>query len=839
MSNRRMQQFIATLVLLLVSASSFLHSEPTRIRFDFNGLNDRVWVGRRFWAVPLEDWRVRGGRLECLGRRPEMRVNLLNPVLAKHGDLELSVRMGTLQTSEIVSSAGLRIGIRDFEDADARAACYFGRGIDAGIATDGFLFIDQQRTGLPDEFDYSSFTLTFRAEPVDSNYTLSIAATDGGDRSASLVHSVDTLSGLIALVNHFTRPVNIVDAPRFWFDDLSVEGSSLEFRPENEFGPILWSMYTLSRGVLKLTAQMAPLGAADSRTVELQIKESGIWRTREVQAIDTAACTATFRLDSWDASRTTPYRLVYRETGASGTGREQFYEGQIRRDPVDRPLTLAGMTCQYGTGFPYTPLVKNLAYQDPDMLYFSGDQIYESNGGYDIIRHPAGRAILNYLGKWYMFGWAFGDLMRDRPTVCTPDDHDVFQGNLWGEGGIKIPFDEWEKLRDSVGGYVQPAEMVNAVHRTQCSHLPDPYDPRPIEQQINVFYTDLLYGRISFAIISDRMFKSSPRKVAFWPGRADHVKEELIDMSVLEQPGLTLIGERQYQFLRDWVTDWRGADIKVVLSQSPFANIATHHGGDKMVLFADMDSNGWPKTARDRVLRLMRKAFAFHITGDQHIPSLSHYGVEDYRDGGWCFCTPAIYVGYERRFLPQRLGFPIFDPPAHGQPNTGYYKDPFDNLHYVYAIGNPVDEPVARPRYARGYEKASGYGRVRFDQKGRSIVVEAYRFTADVSKPQPENFFPGWPHTIGQLDNHGLTASGCLPVFEVSGSGNPVILITNETTNELEYALRMPDFRWAPPVFSDGVFSVKIGHPERDQWRVFSGLRSCEEGEGKTIKVDF
>ena len=136
MSHRRIDQSFRALILVLVSASSILHSEPSRIRFDFNDLHDRVWVGRRFWAIPLEDWRIRAGRIECAGRRPEMRVNLLNPVLAKRGgDLELSVRMGMLQTSEIMSSAGLRIGIRDPEDADARAACYFGRGIDASIDT--------------------------------------------------------------------------------------------------------------------------------------------------------------------------------------------------------------------------------------------------------------------------------------------------------------------------------------------------------------------------------------------------------------------------------------------------------------------------------------------------------------------------------------------------------------------------------------------------------------------------------------------------------------------------------------------------------------------------------
>ena len=49
--------------------------------------------------------------------------------------------------------------------------------------------------------------------------------------------------------------------------------------------------------------------------------------------------------------------------------------------------------------------------------------------------------------------------------------------------------------------------------------------------------------------------------------------------------------------------------------------------GDKMA--ADMDSNGWPPSGRDRALRAMRKGFAVHLAGDQHLASTIQYGVED------------------------------------------------------------------------------------------------------------------------------------------------------------------------------------------------------------------
>ena len=151
------------------------------------------------------------------------------------------------------------------------------------------------------------------------------------------------------------------------------------------------------------------------------------------------------------------------------------------------------------------------------MLYFSGDQIYEGNGGYGIKREPADVAILNYLGKYYMFGWAFGELMRDRPTICTPDDHDVFHGNLWGESGIAKPGGAGSS---DTRGFMEPVQMVNAVNRTQCGQLPDPYDPTPIEQGMTVWYTDITYGKVSFAIISDRIFKTGPEAVSDWEGQA-------------------------------------------------------------------------------------------------------------------------------------------------------------------------------------------------------------------------------------------------------------------------------------------------------------------------------
>ena len=40
-----------------------------------------------------------------------------------------------------------------------------------------------------------------------------------------------------------------------------------------------------------------------------------------------------------------------------------------------------------------------------------------------------------------------------------------------------------------------------------------------------------------------------------------------------------------------------------------------------------MDSDGWPRQGRDEALRVMRKAFAIHIAGDQHLASTINTGL--------------------------------------------------------------------------------------------------------------------------------------------------------------------------------------------------------------------
>ncbi|MDX1566055.1 MAG: hypothetical protein R3236_11645, partial [Phycisphaeraceae bacterium] len=479
--------------------------------------HDQVWLGADYWANPMEDWRILDGRIETVRPAVNRNVHLLSRRLGdRDGDLELSVRLGAFKPG--AGSGGFRIGIQS-ELADPRSRLIHGRGgIDAGIGADGDLFIGRT-VGPKLKPGPEGVRLRLRGEPAADGYLLMLTAHDREGRQLGGVFvdkvAPEKLVGNVALVNNFLkanvpgRKNNRAGKPRgrpgrFWFSHWRVSGSKFTAHPEDRFGPILFAQHTLSRGVLKMTAQMPPLDNQQPQRVALELKRDGRWAEAAQATIDPLARTARFRLEAWNGRISVPYRLVYESVNRLGERKRHTYGGTIRREPTDRDLKLAAFTGNTDQAFPNALLVSNVKVHDPDVLLFTGDQLYEQVGGYGIIREPVDRATLNYLRKWYVCGWAFRDLMRDRPTLFLTDDHDVYQGNIWGESGR-----DCGGIRGHArGGYAMPPKWVNMVQRTQTAHHPDPHDPTPIKRDIGVYYGDMLYGRVSFAILEDRKFKS-------------------------------------------------------------------------------------------------------------------------------------------------------------------------------------------------------------------------------------------------------------------------------------------------------------------------------------------
>jgi hypothetical protein len=488
------------------------------------------------------------------------------------------------------------------------------------------------------------------------------------------------------------------------------------------------------------------------------------------------------------------------------------------------------------------------------VLFFSGDQIYERVGGYGIQTKPLEKAVLDYLHKWYLYGWAYGDLMCDRPTIAIPDDHDVYHGNIWGAGGIATPRGKSGDDAQDAGGYKMEPEWVNMVQRTQTSHLPDPFDPRPVEQDIGVYYCDFNYAGVSFAIIEDRKFKSAPRqllpKAKITNGWAQNLKFNVAEEG--DAPGAQLLGDRQLKFLENWTANWSNKTwMKVLLSQTIFANVATlpkeksYH--DRVVptlkIFesgeyppddvpvSDMDSNGWPQTGRNKALRAIRKGFAFHLAGDQHLGSMIQYGIEDWRDAGFAFCVPAISNVWPRRWFPVKEGKNRQnDRPRY----TGDFEDGFGNKMTVHAVSNPY---FTGKKPSRLYDRATGYGIVRLNRATRDITIECWPRWVDPSEPDAQNYF-GWPKRINQMDNYGKKAVAYLPALKINGLENPVIHIIDELNGQTIYTLRISGTSFRPKVFRKGNYTVIIEEPDLKKIQTIENIHSISADDAQILEIN-
>lgn len=790
------------------------------------------WLGPEFWANPMQDWRRVSGRIECHVSGGDRNVAWLPREIAPGpGAFRMSVRMGKLASDAWRREgwAGFRFGTRG-HFSDYRDTALKGIGIDAGVTSQGQLFLGRatnsaKLTALDD------FTLTLTVEGAQAMLEAQ------GQRLFTTLPET-WLQGGVALVAHagpppaelpiLNEPVNANSGKppqdrggdmRAWFSDWTLEGSKVRVHPERAWGPILFLQYTLSRRVLKMTVQLAPLALGETPPpAELW---SGGKRIAQA-AVEPVSATALFRIPRWDDTRDHDFEIRWR--GAR-------YAGRIRRDPrASAKVLAAALTCQGEFGFPHAPIAASLKHLNPDILFFTGDQIYEANGGYGIQRGPFEVSRLDYLRKWFLFGWAWGELTRDTPCVSLPDDHDVYHGNIWGAGGRRAELSEpppgspgnAQQMGQDAGGYVMPADWVRLVERTQSSHLPDDPDSAPVEQGIPVHFGHLLWGGVSFALLEDRKWKSAPktllpeaRIVNGWPQNPQWDAARDGDV-----PGAELLGQRQEAFLRRWARDWEGVDMKAAISATIFCNLATlpremmtdagtpripveppggYARGEKLVM--DHDSNAWPQTPRNRALRTLRSCLAVHIAGDQHLGSTVQYGIDDWNDGPFALCTPAISNIFPRRWFPPAEGANR----KPGQPrNLGEFRDGFGNRITVHAVANPARFGVA-PQALN--ERAPGFGIVEFDKSARTVTLTNWPRWADLSKPDARPY-AGWPISIAITDN-GLNGAKFVLRLPEPVSGHVEVFRAGESQPVL--SLRLPAPSSLLRVWQAGDYEIRAG----------------------------
>lgn len=547
---------------------------------------------------------------------------------------------------------------------------------------------------------------------------------------------------------------------------------------------VAFALYTVQKGILKLTAQLYPLKPGEEKTARLEIQRDGQWAEIATAEVFYPGWDAHFRVEKWDHSKDVAYRVRH--------GQDAMFAGTIRRDPIDKEtIVVANMSCNSSRTTGLRPeIVANLRKQDPDLLVFAGDQTYRHT------EHTAG---------WIEFGLQFRDVIRDRPTVCLPDDHDVGHGNLWGEYG-KRSFIEG----DADGGYRYPVEYVNQVQRQQAWHLPDAVDPTPVDRGITVYFTKMIVGGVDFAILEDRKFKTGPAgKIPQMGPRPDHINVPNYDPKTVDVPGMELLGPRQERFLADWSTDWTGAVMKCALSATAFCGAVHLHGSTSNRLLADLDCNGWPQTPRKRALELLRRAWAVHLCGDQHLAVVVQHGIDAFGDGPFALTSPALVNTIYGRWwhpLDEQPGpNPVSGSPL---PWTGEFKDGFGNRMTMFAYANPEDLGDEKKR-------ADGYSIARFHKKDRTVVFECWPRFSNVDDGDKAQF-PGWPITLACETNDGRKVVGYLPELVFEDGVDGVVQVIDESTGDVLYTVRARAGRFQPKVYSAGKHSVKVGRNQPD-----------------------
>ena len=268
----------------------------------------------------------------------------------------------------------------------------------------------------------------------------------------------------------------------------------------------------------------------------------------------------------------------------------------------------------------------------------------------------------------------------------------------------------------------------------KCFACPDPAIPGPWGDGIYAYFTSLEYGGVSFAILEDRKFKSPPtdilKKAIDNPNSnkpnttLEVIMDPTFDTSTLDAPGLNLLGEAQENFVSTWADKVSKTDcLAAVLHQSPLVNV-----GNYQRTFGDMDSNGWPPTARNNALRALTPAKSIMISGDLHYGTILQNGVDAWGDGPWCYSLPPFGSSQGRVWdpieAPQGGAIP-------GISGTGNYHDRFGNKLTVLAKADGI----------------VGYGMILFDKDAGEIELQFHPMDPRTREPIDIDV-PGWPHRL-------------------------------------------------------------------------------------------
>ena len=631
------------------------------------------------------------------------------------------------------------------------------------------------------------------------------------------------ITGMIGLFSAGERFIaGAVEHKSTFFRDWKI--SDLPLENDLVIEPIISTQYSIDENRIKLLAQFAPVMDSGNNTATLELFLDQEWIQISETAIDPISRTGVFDLIAPDNFELEDigYRVRY-----SWQARDYFYSGIFRKPPSFRDTTkIASTNCDNAYSYPHTHVVNDIISYDPDILVFGGDNIYQGRGGYgfnfgdDI---PIETAFLDYLRKTYLVNMSYRNLTRNRPTLSIMDDHDYYQGNIWGDGG-RVSLDrslEGGACRQNAGGFCLSETWVNAMQRVMTGQLPTRTGNTTLQSGIETYFTDLNTGGVSIAILEDRKFKTPP-----------------IGNNCDRQTDCQILGDNQLNFLTDWSTDWNQSYIKLALSQTLLSQATTHvlpSDSETVQARMDLDTNGWPTDGRNKAVSALKKAGAFSLVGDQHLGSIAHLGDKHYQDSSLTFMSTGLNNGLLRAWDPKNR-MPFLD----GDQNTwdldrgtGDFIDLHGHRLSILAatnatIENGGDFSRSDPNL-RAQQTGSGYATLELNKQRGTFTFDQIIYPMTSGNPQS---FPGWPQTFSVADNVGALSSDArfLPpiTYEQGPINRPILQVIDQQNDEVLYTIRVPQNNFSPPVFGDGPYIVRRRQQSQTRWTDTRDVRPVE-----------
>lgn len=767
--------------LLLGCLFGSVVSDAASTRISWSGVEDRRWPGSAIWANRLQDWSVSDGRLQCVhqhgggdwrtahllthdlnhtGKRFRIEIDLKAAraghagVLLAGGEGELSYK----QASFIQGAPGLGGGFLVDVAFKTQRLCIRDFGSDDEVPIPNPLaeapFSGRLKPGVP-------LTLAVVAERIAPRAFLLTATLTSDDRAIATTRTRVDAQRLVGNAALVSRGSTRTDAHRF--SEWRLAGDRVSAHAERAYGPVAGVLYSVANGDLKVGVQCLSIGRTILREgkrigVRLErLQANGQWepigRTVGVSEPDYYAL---IRVRGHDRSRSGVFRVVM----VNGPNDAAPYEFRVPPEPVDGELVIGGVSCTGTSGrksladrsllqadesyiglwspanqwAPFSGVTEPLIERDPDLVFFTGDQLYE---WWPTPTDPTDALPFeDYLYKWLLWHWSFKDLTSRAPCLLQTDDHDVWHPNLWGDGPRLMTAGG-----DSGGGYLKSSYFVNLVQRTMCGHNPDPYDPAPSDSGITNYYSTFRYGGVDFALLEDRKFKSAASSIE--AGKAP-----------------SMLGNTQLQMLSEWAATSDRSPVRVVVSQTNYVTLNTNKQGG---MFADKDSNGWPKPARDKAVRLFGEAGALLFTGDQHLASVTRMETTPGR-GVYQFSQPPGGCIWWRWFYPNEKQRLAVGAHGGGASYLGRFVDAFGNRLEALAVANP-GPPEAMPNYENtsprkhilsARQRAAGVGTrsrihqgegfavIRVDVPNERVTLECWP-DKTATRMTPYRQFDGWP----------------------------------------------------------------------------------------------